>query len=446
VFPLTRLDSVVFRNVAATVHLDSASQMEARAPFYSGDRHEGTVVLVLGGGNVNAIPPLDVMTKMFNEGKVCLLKMNPVNAYLGPFLETAFAEPIARGFLQVTYGAAEEGAYLARHPGVDEVHLTGSDRTHDALVWGDPGPERESRRSQNTPLLNKPITSELGNISPVIVVPGPYSPRQLAWQAESIAGGITNNASFNCNANKMLITSGSWAGRSTLMTAIESVLRDAPARYAYYPGAADRYRALTAGRVALDTFGDERDGTLPWAVIRDLDAADREERAFRIEPFCSVLSETPLQSDDPIEFLAEAVRFANDRLWGTLVATIVVHPAMLAAPGGRDALERAIIHLRYGTVGVNIWGAYGFALGVPWGGHPSASLRNVQSGLGFVHNTSMMTGIEKTVIRHPLTGFPRPLFFPSHRTAHIVGPRLTALEATGNWLRLPPVLSAAVRG
>ena len=35
---------------------------------------------------------MDVLTKMFNEGKVCILKMNPVNAYLGPFLEEAFAD------------------------------------------------------------------------------------------------------------------------------------------------------------------------------------------------------------------------------------------------------------------------------------------------------------------------------------------------------------------
>ena len=48
------------------------------------------------------------MTKLFNQGKVCVLKMNPVNAYLGPILEEAFAEAIARGFLAIVYGGAEE--------------------------------------------------------------------------------------------------------------------------------------------------------------------------------------------------------------------------------------------------------------------------------------------------------------------------------------------------
>ena len=59
---------------------------------------------------------MDVLTKMFNEGKACILKMNPVNAYLGPYLEEAFADAIRQDFLAVVYGDAEEGAYLANHP------------------------------------------------------------------------------------------------------------------------------------------------------------------------------------------------------------------------------------------------------------------------------------------------------------------------------------------
>ena len=115
---------------------------------------------------------MDVITKLFNEGKVCLLKMHPVNAYLGPFLEAAFAEPIRRGFLAVAYGGAEEGEYLARHEGIDEIHLTGSVQTYDQIVWGPPGPERESRKARNAPVIGKPVTAELGNVSPVLVVPG----------------------------------------------------------------------------------------------------------------------------------------------------------------------------------------------------------------------------------------------------------------------------------
>jgi aldehyde dehydrogenase (NAD(P)+) len=101
--------------------------------------------------------------------------------------------------------------------------------------------------------------------------------------------------------------------------------------------------------------------------------------------------------------------------------------------------------LRYGTVGVNIWGAYGFALGPPWGGHPSSKLEDIQSGLGFVHNTSMLEGVEKTVIEQPIVNWPKPVHFPSHRTPVDLGRALTGVEAAGNWAGLPRVLGAALR-
>ncbi|MDQ6883234.1 MAG: aldehyde dehydrogenase [Candidatus Dormibacteraeota bacterium] len=445
VFPAGALDAVLFRGVRARSHLQPGARATDRAGFYRRPGHAGVVVLVLGAGNVNAITPLDVTSKLFNEGKVCLVKMNPVNAYLGPFLEVAFADAIAAGYLAIAYGGVDEGEYLAHHPAVDEIHLTGSDRTHDALLWGEPGPARDARKAEQQPLLSKPITSELGNISPVIVVPGSYTRAQLAWQAENVAAGVVNNASFNCNANKMLIT-GRGTGGAGFIEAIEEVLRSVPPRYAYYPGAQARYRALTSGDRHLDVIGRPAPGALPWTIMRDLDPEDATDSAFRTEPFCSILSQTSFESADPLDFLDQAVQFANMRLWGTLVATIVVPPRMLADPALRAGLDRAIAALHYGTVGVNIWGAYGFAIGTPWGGHPSASLADIQSGLGFVHNTAMLEGVEKTVLEQPIVNAPKPIHFPSHRTARTLGRRLSEVEATGSWAKLPGVLSAALRG
>src|SRR5919107_2329905 len=135
VFPGNTIDALLFQGVRVDVHLQpgvTEEEMEnSRARFYKHPDHEGRVVLVLGGGNVNGIPSMDVLSKMFNEGKVCVLKMNPVNAYLGPYIEEAFAEAIRQNFLAVVYGGGGEGAYLANHRGGDEIHLTGSDKTFD---------------------------------------------------------------------------------------------------------------------------------------------------------------------------------------------------------------------------------------------------------------------------------------------------------------------------
>jgi aldehyde dehydrogenase (NAD(P)+) len=389
---------------------------------------------------------MDVLSKMFNEGKTCILKMNPVNAYLGPFLEQAFSEAISQGYLAVVYGGGDEGAYLAYHADVDEVHLTGSDRTFDTIVWGPSGSEREIRKAQGRPLLPKPVTAELGNVSPVIVLPGPYTDKQLAYQAEDVAAGLTYNAAFDCNANKVLILPKGWNQRDAFLAAVERVLEKAPTRQAYYPGAEDRWKSYSSDRRSMRRFGSETGGVLPWTLVRDLDPADREERAFTSESFCPILFETQVGSSDPIEFLDQAVHFANERLWGTLSAGLVVHPKSMKDPLIGSAVEYAITNLRYGAVTVNAWAGYLFAFVTPpWGAHPSSTLTDIQSGAGWVHNTPMLERIEKAVLRHPITAVPKPTYHPSHRSTHVLMPRMTALEEKASWSKVPGVLAAAMK-
>jgi len=98
VYPANRIDAMLFNGVRVDVHLQRGVTEEdldaTRAGFYKAPTHTGRVALVLGAGNVNAIVSLDLITKMFNEGKACVVKMNPVNAYLGPYLERAYTEAI----------------------------------------------------------------------------------------------------------------------------------------------------------------------------------------------------------------------------------------------------------------------------------------------------------------------------------------------------------------
>jgi aldehyde dehydrogenase (NAD(P)+) len=188
------------------------------------------------------------------------------------------------------------------------------------------------------------------------------------------------------------------------------------------------------------------EGALPWTLVTGLDAAS-DDPAFTTEPFCSLVSETSVGTEDPVQFLDDAVGFANERLWGTLAAHLVVHPRTLADPRLRAAVERAIGRLRYGTVAVNTWAALGFVFGTaPWGAYPGSPLTDIQSGRGFVHNTLLLERVEKCVVRHPATIFPKPVFFPSHRTADVVGRRLVALEEKGSWLQVPGIVASAVRG
>jgi len=154
---------------------------------------------------------------------------------------------------------------------------------------------------------------------------------------------------------------------------------------------------------------------LPWTFISSLDPKARDEPLYTQEAFCSVISETRFGHVDPVEFLEQAVEFCNLTLWGTLTANLIVHPQSLKDARINEAVERAIARLRYGVVAVNAFVGMPFVFAAPpWGGYPGSALHDIQSGIGFVHNTSMLQGVEKTIMRAPLTTFPKPGYFASH--------------------------------
>src|SRR5205807_1723004 len=177
-----------------------------------------------------------------------------------------------------------------------------------------------------------------------------------------------------------------------------------------------------------------------------LDSADSGERLFQVEPFCGILSETALDAADPAEFLHQATAFCNDRLWGTLNATLIVPPRLEAGSVGA-AVAQAVDGLRYGAVGINHWPALVYAtVSPPWGGHPSATLDNIQSGLGWVHNTYLLGGIEKSIVRGPTVLAPKPAWYYDNRQCDVIGRRLAAFESRPRVLSLPPLVLAALRG
>ncbi|MDH3307876.1 MAG: aldehyde dehydrogenase family protein, partial [Acidimicrobiia bacterium] len=195
VFPVDNYDKALWTGYRAEVWMapgvtpgNLKSTMAVN--YQPGSDRSGRVALVLGAGNISSIPPMDALSKLFIDNEVVVLKMNPVNEYIGPFLDEVFADFIARGYLRIVYGGGEQGKYLVHHALVDTVHITGSDKTHDAIVFGT-GEEGEARKHAGDPILTKPITSELGNVSPVIVVPGPWSDADIEYQGRNIAAMLT---------------------------------------------------------------------------------------------------------------------------------------------------------------------------------------------------------------------------------------------------------------
>lgn len=138
VFPLDRWDRYSLPGLSGEVHMAPGQSPEqvlaTQAAAYHRADDGGRLTLVLAAGNSSPLVPGDFLHQLFVERAVVLLKMNPVNAYLGPLIEEGFRALIREGVMAVVYGGAEVGEYLCQHPRVDAIHMTGSDRTFDIIV------------------------------------------------------------------------------------------------------------------------------------------------------------------------------------------------------------------------------------------------------------------------------------------------------------------------
>ena len=398
-------------------HIKANEWLERCAKVYKEPPNEGRIALVLGAGNVASIGLLDVIHKLYLEAQVCVLKFNPVNEYLEVHYAKALRPLIEAGYIRMFKGGAAEGEYLCQHELVDEIHITGSDKTHDAIVYG-VGEEGAQRKAKDEPICDKKISSELGNVSPIIIVPGSWTQTEINFHAANIATMIYNNVGFNCNAARVLIMQKGWPQKRALTDAIKAVLASLEARPSYYPGAGDRYKRFIdsdAGAVAIKPKKfSSTEGALPIGLIVDIDPSDHEHLCFNEEAFCAMTATTCLEASDARSFLRVATQFANEVLWGTLNATMIIDPRTQKT--FKQAFDKAITELKYGSVCVNHWPALSYGLGTTtWGAYPGHARNDIQSGTGVVHNTYLLEDVEKTVIYGPFLVWPKPPWFVTHK-------------------------------
>ena len=458
VFPQSIFDRLLLSGVTADVWMkpgvtrDSLADNTAQAYDGPAEQREGKVALVLGAGNIAAIAPLDCFHKIFVEHQVTLLKLNPVNDYLIDFFEVALKPLIDADALRIVRGGADVGAYLCDHAGIDEIHITGSQASHDAIVWG-AGEDGRANKAKGTPRNTRRITSELGAVCPTIVVPGPWSAADIAFQAEHIATQKLHNSGFNCIACQMLVVSDAWDKTDPLLAKVDETIKAVPPRGLYYPGAPQRMAdfakrgqpTMVARKGAPDCV------VIPFAKSNDPSIESQEV-------FAPALSVHRLDEGEPEAFLRAAIAYANDKLYGTLGANILIHPATIRAIGQKK-FEAIVAELRYGCIAINAWTGLGFLLAqAPWGAFPGHTLDDVRSGIGFVHNSFMFDSAERTVVTAPFRPFPRtalsggltmlpkPPWFVTNKQQHVVGRLLTAFQYQPSFAKLPRIFAHALRG
>lgn len=407
----------------------------------------GGVGVVLGAGNITSIPVLDVLYELYAHNRVVALKLNPITDGLLDVFRAVLAPLIGIGAVRVLTGDADIGTRLVHHPAVRHVHMTGSAATHDAIVFGT-GAEGAACRKAKTPLLAKPITSELGGVSPVIVLPGSWSDAELRFQAEHVATQRLHNGGYNCVAGQVVVISRDWALKDRFLTHLRAVLHEAPKRPAYYPGSDDRVARALTSYPGAQVIGAR-------VLVEGVDARDPGP-LLTTEYFAPVLGVLELPGEAP-EFLEHAVRTANEDFAGTLGVNIIAHPRTLASLGA--VLDDRIAELRYGTVAVNAWTGLGYLTSTAsWGAFPGHTLDDIQSGTGVVHNAILLNNPERTVVRGPfrpsprsllhgeLSLSPKPPWFVTNRTATTTARLLTDFAAIPRWSALPGLFASALRG
>jgi hypothetical protein len=443
VFPRDLWDAIVYRGDRAEVWMEPGVTISEADSWHTWQNPpadaDGKVALVLGAGNVSFLPVIDLLHRLFVRNQVVVIKLNPVNDYLGPLMETGLRALIQPGYLQIVYGGANQGSYLTQHHLVDEMHLTGSINTFETIVFG-PGEEGQQRKASHDTKISKPFTCELGNVSPVIVVPGPWSKADLQDQAEQVVTWFTGNAGFGCLNPRMILQHANWEARRLFLDAIVGVLGKIRTRRAYYPGASDLLNQyLTAHPSALQ-IGNPSGDELPWTIVPDLDPSLRDDICFTQEAFCSLMGEAGLEATDTVDFIQRAVEFANSTLWGSLCATILVHPASLRDLAVAAAVDSAIANLRYGSVTVNLSSFFPvYSQVTPWGGYPGSPFHDVQSGIGKTSNTLMFAHPQKSVWWGPFRKYPDPLRATARRPATLAR-KIAMVEGSPSLVKIPGLL------
>ena len=350
---------------------------------------QGGVAAVLGAGNVTGLAVADVVSQVFEHGRAAFVKLHPVHEPLLPVFRAALAPLVDAGLVALVAGGADVARAAIASPAVTHVHLTGGQAAFDAIAA----------------TLAKPITCELGGVTPWIVVPGRYTPAQLAGQADVVAGSILNNTSFNCIATKCVVTCRGWEQRAAFLELVSRRLAAMPPRPAWYPGAAAAWETVTESRLPAD-------GTLPWVFRQGVDP-DREPRLLEREWFVPVAAEVPLDAADIEGFCTRATALCR-RLPGSLAASVTVPESLPKADAQR--VERLVEHLEYGTVAVNTWSALGYAFAsLPWGGFPGGTISAPRSGIGFVHDPLLLPLVHNSILRAPLLVRPAAPWLPWHR-------------------------------
>ena len=442
VFPNNFIERITFPFIDAKVIFNKSMSFDDINKYRGFSKRydiDPSITLVLGAGNFSSIPYLDVLYHLITRKSVILLKLNPVNEYLKPVFEKVFQNFIERGYIIVTTGNIDESKYMATHPGINHIHLTGSDKTFEDIVYGRELTEKERKFKSLSKINNKPITSELGNVTPIIIHPGKWSTSDIKYQARKIVTAKLNNNGFNCIAAQVVVLPDGWGQTETLIKFVKHYMSKAKERKAYYPDSIERLEKLEKDK------GYERVNALS-CVTPHLTREIKAYSKFEIdEVWSSTIYFKKIEYTSVEDFANKAIDYCNDELWGNLGVSVIIkdHDRKF----NKHITNLYVDKLNYGTVAVNEWAAIGYIIPqLPWGGFPGNRDNDIQSGQSVVHNSmlfeSPLKGVVNTKFR--ISRIIDPPWFVTNKKARRLFKNLTYYQIHNSNINFLKLIFAAL--
>ena len=442
VFPNSFTERITFPFIDAKVIFNKSMSFEDINKYRGFSKRydiDPSITLVLGAGNFSSIPYLDVLYHLITRKSVILLKLNPVNEYLKPVFEKVFQSFIERGYIIVTTGNIDESKYMAKHPGINHIHLTGSDKTFEDIVYGRELTEKERKSKSLSKINNKPITSELGNVTPIIIHPGKWSTSDIKYQARKIVTAKLNNNGFNCIAAQVVVLPDGWGQTETLIKFVKHYMSKAKERKAYYPESIERLEKLQKDK------GYERVNALS-CVTPHLTREIKAYSKFEIdEVWSSTIYFKKIEYTSVEDFANKAIDYCNDELWGNLGVSVIIkdHDRKF----NNHITNLYVDNLNYGTVAINEWAAIGYIIPqLPWGGFPGNRDNDIQSGQSVVHNSmlfeSPLKGVVNTKFR--ISRIIDPPWFVTNKKARRLFKNLTYYQIHNSNINFLKLIFAAL--
>jgi len=372
------------------------------------------VSLVLGAGNQNFLTTVDIIERAFVHKECVFLKHHPIRPFMKPFFDHIFAPLAEKGAFASCLDSDLAGAYeaLICHKTLTHIHMTGSGKTHDAIVASLKKAGRHDKVE---------FTSELGCVSPWIICPGTknngtWTDVEIQHHATMLTSAFKASCSMNCLSPKVLVLPSQevWPQRTAFLEALKARMAVAPDMPPYYPGAAQRYAnfqkqypdavqiqaPMAQDGAPLDAPYPGQDfKQLPSMLVETgvLGSAESKTYALVNEAFAPVLAIATAACETRQDFPLAAAKAVNTHLFGNLSCNIIY-------PDDRDeALDKVVNELSYGCVAVNMWAALSYSnpLAV-WGAAPGQyTADKPESGLDFVGNAARIPDVRKNVVVSP---------------------------------------------